>query len=74
MPAMRVAGEAHVTHIGVAPMAAHGSAAVSEVVPESGTGGPAPDPGGPGLNDAAQALYHGFGFAPAGVRKNYYAE
>lgn len=25
-------------------------------------------------NTAAQALYHEFGFAPAGIRKNYYAE
>jgi len=25
-------------------------------------------------NDAAQALYRKFGFAPAGVRKNYYSE
>ena len=25
-------------------------------------------------NDAAQALYSGFGFAPAGVRKGYYAD
>jgi len=25
-------------------------------------------------NDAARALYHRFGFAPVGVRKNYYAE
>lgn len=25
-------------------------------------------------NDAAQGLYRAFGFAPAGVRKNYYAE
>jgi ribosomal-protein-alanine N-acetyltransferase len=25
-------------------------------------------------NTGAQALYHQFGFAPAGIRKNYYAE
>ncbi len=25
-------------------------------------------------NTGAQALYHAFGFAPAGIRKNYYAE
>jgi ribosomal-protein-alanine N-acetyltransferase len=25
-------------------------------------------------NDAAQGLYRAFGFAPAGIRKNYYAE
>jgi ribosomal-protein-alanine N-acetyltransferase len=25
-------------------------------------------------NDAAKALYHRFGYAPAGVRKNYYSE
>jgi [ribosomal protein S18]-alanine N-acetyltransferase len=25
-------------------------------------------------NHAAQALYHQFGFAPVGIRKNYYAE
>jgi ribosomal-protein-alanine N-acetyltransferase len=25
-------------------------------------------------NDAAQSLYQRFGFAPAGVRKGYYAE
>jgi ribosomal-protein-alanine N-acetyltransferase len=25
-------------------------------------------------NSGAQALYHEFGFAPAGIRKNYYAE
>ena len=25
-------------------------------------------------NDGAQALYRGFGFAPAGVRKGYYVE
>lgn len=25
-------------------------------------------------NDAAQAMYRAFGYAPAGVRKNYYAE
>ena len=25
-------------------------------------------------NVGAQALYHEFGFAPAGIRKNYYAE
>ena len=25
-------------------------------------------------NDAAQAMYRRFGFAPAGVRKNYYLE
>jgi len=25
-------------------------------------------------NHAAQGLYHQFGFAPVGIRKNYYAE
>ena len=75
---MVVVGEAHVTNIGVAPQwqrhgvgrrlllqlareARHRSAQhMTLEVRVSNTG--------------AQALYQEFGFAPAGVRKNYYAE
>lgn len=75
---MVAAGEAHVTTIGVSPdhqrrgigrrlllelaraARAKGARDLTLEVRVSNTG--------------AQALYHEFGFAPAGIRKNYYAE
>ena len=75
---MVVVGEAHVTNIGVAPeWQRHGVARrlLLQLARE------ARRRSGQHLtlevrvsNVGAQALYHEFGFAPAGVRKNYYSE
>jgi len=75
---MLVVGEAHVTTIGVdPPWQRHGIGRrllleLARIARERG---------GEDLtlevrvtNTGAQALYHEFGFAPAGIRKNYYAE
>jgi len=75
---MVVVGEAHVTNIGVAPeWQRHGVARrlLLQLARE------ARQRSGQHLtlevrvsNVGAQALYHEFGFVPAGVRKNYYSE
>ncbi|MGO9206962.1 MAG: ribosomal protein S18-alanine N-acetyltransferase [Candidatus Limnocylindrales bacterium] len=75
---MVVVGEAHVTNIGVAPeWQRHGVARrlLLQLARE------ARHRSGQHLtlevrvsNVGAQALYHEFGFVPAGVRKNYYSE
>ena len=76
--AVIVAGEGHITTVGVAPSwHRHGVATrlLLELARESVRRGA----GALTLevrmsNAGAQRLYHEFGFVPAGVRKNYYAE
>jgi ribosomal-protein-alanine N-acetyltransferase len=75
---MLVAGDGHVTNVGVAPEhRRHGIATRLMLV----LARRAIAEGGQALtlevrvsNTAAQELYRRFGFAPAGVRKNYYSD
>src|ERR1035441_10432503 len=75
---MVVVGEAHVTNIGVAPeWQRHGIG--RRLLLELARGARERQAQHLTLevrvsNAGAQALYHEFGFVPAGVRKNYYAE
>jgi ribosomal-protein-alanine N-acetyltransferase len=75
---MMAAGEGHVTTIGVAPRwQRHGVGA--RLMLELARTARAQEVEDLTLevrvtNTGAQALYHRFGFAPAGIRKNYYAE
>jgi ribosomal-protein-alanine N-acetyltransferase len=76
--AMLIAGEAHVTTVGVAPEWQRrrvGLRLFHRLVSD------AVERGAESLtlevrvtNHGAQELYRSFGFAPAGIRKNYYAE
>ena len=76
---MLVADDGHITTLAVDPAwhrhrHRHPPAASRWPSPPS-TGAPRTSPSRCGSsNDAAQALYRAFGFAPAGIRKGYYAE
>ena len=70
--------EAHVTNIAVDPDA-HRAQGRHPPDVRAGHRGQAPGRDrlharGPVANHAAQGLYHQFGFAPVGIRKNYYVE
>jgi ribosomal-protein-alanine N-acetyltransferase len=75
---MLAVGEGHVTTIGVGPQWQHRGIGRLLLLTLATT---ARQRGAEGLtlevrvsNTAAQRLYHEFGFAPAGIRKNYYPE
>lgn len=75
---MLAVGEGHVTTIGVAPRWQHNGIGRRLLLVLAET---ACERGADDLtlevrvsNTNAQSLYHEFGFAPAGIRKNYYAE
>ena len=75
---MLTSGEGHITTIAVDPVwHRHGIAtrllaALARAARERGATGLTLEVRT--SNDAAQALYRRFGFAPAGIRKNYYVE
>ncbi|MDA8287630.1 MAG: ribosomal protein S18-alanine N-acetyltransferase [Actinomycetota bacterium] len=75
---MIVAGEGHITTVGVAPVWQHRGVAtrlLHRVATEArARGAEALTLEVRMSNVGAQSLYRAFGFAPAGVRKNYYAE
>jgi len=75
---MLVAGEGHITTVGVAPawQGRHiGMRLLHRLASDARAGGiEALTLEVRVSNRNAQALYHQFGFAPAGIRKNYYAE
>jgi len=75
---MLIAGEGHITTVGVAPEW-HRRHIGTRLLHRAAT--EAPERGATSLtlevrvsNHGAQELYRGFGFVPAGIRKNYYAE
>ncbi len=75
---MIIAGEGHITTVGVAPAWQHrgiGTRLLHAVATEArARGARALTLEVRMSNVSAQSLYRAFGFAPAGVRKNYYAE
>lgn len=75
---MIVAGEGHITTVGVAPSWQHrgvGTRLLHAVATEArARGARALTLEVRMSNHGAQSLYRAFGFVPAGVRKNYYAE
>lgn len=75
---MIVAGEGHITQIGVAEPWQHrgvGTRLLHRLASESrARGAKALTLEVRMSNTGAQSLYRAFGFAPAGIRKNYYAE
>ena len=74
---MMAGDDAHITTIAVDP-AWHrhkiGTRLMLELAQSASTAAPATSPSRCGGNEAAQGLYRTFGFAPAGIRKNYYVE